>query len=124
MPITYRGTGSPAEVNIFLYGDGNSKLVDVDLSKAPFCLDFKGNIPSGVFLVGEQSTSSSSYPDLVNVLIYAGTPPSGRLLLEFESPLPAVIYGPATQVGGASPLINLIFRFAYGGVVAETAPAS
>lgn len=113
--IKYRGNGSTEEINIFLYGDGSSSSIDVDLSKAPFCIDFKGHLPSAAFLVGEQYGSSVSYPDLTQVSFYPGTPPTGRLKLEFDSPLPEVIYGPPTKVGGASTWISLTFRLAYGG---------
>src|SRR5262252_2901083 len=90
MPIQYTGVGDFYEVKIGLIGDGLSNSVVIDLTKAPFALDFKGGFPTAVSVAASGSLEKSAVTllsnakiqiDYLDIVPQEPTPPQDRLTI-------------------------------------------
>jgi hypothetical protein len=77
MPIRYTGEGNLSEIILALFGDGISKSVVIDLSVAPFDLDFKGFFPTDL------SVRSSGQPQESGVKLLS----NGKIQIDYPEPL-------------------------------------
>jgi hypothetical protein len=81
MAIRYIGAGNLTWVDVMLLGDGTSTSVAIDLTQAPFDLNFQGNYPIAL----SHQTVTGEQPSSVTI---SG---SGILQFQYANPIPAMI---------------------------------
>jgi hypothetical protein len=77
--IKYTGSATYESVKLRMFGDGYTKDISIDLSKAPFNISFKGFFPKNVVI----SSVSSGSPKAVTIN-------GDNLIILFEEPPPQV----------------------------------
>lgn len=105
--LKYVGSGDLNTVNIRIYGDGYSNEVIIDLTKAPFMLDFgQGN--------------KLFYPKNVDIANIAGSPQpseigfgSGQLQVVFDTAPPAADFSHTTDPH-PTPYVSFTVNLIYG----------
>lgn len=95
--IMYNGNGDHDKVTIALIGDNESKLVEIELSKPPFSLNFQGVFPRHWTI----RMQDGEKPSVVSMQ-------GSTLHLEWENALPA------PEEGTASPRTQMEFYMWYG----------
>jgi hypothetical protein len=107
MALRYNGNGGFDAITIYIFGDGSSKSIDVNLKASPFVFNFQGNPPSEAVLMNR-----SGEPDVQLQF----NPTTSILSITFGNPPPAVDFtlaGP--RFGGR----ELKIAFAYSSVLAQ-----
>lgn len=112
--LKYTGTADFTKLSIKIYGDGYSKDVAIDLSKAPFNLAFKGFFPKNVVV-------SNISPGLAKSVTLNGD----LLMIVFaEPPVETVFPDALTSITGPfEDKLHFDIYFAYGtGVTRDLEP--
>ena len=105
MSLKITGSGSPSGATMSVYGDGEATSIEIDLSKSPFNIDFRGLFPSVACL---DAKTLGGQPDLDSVSI-----DRDKLTLTFESAPDSVDLTLLSGSGQPSPRIELTFEFIY-----------
>jgi hypothetical protein len=103
--LKYTGSANFEKLSIRIYGDGYSKDVTIDLSKAPFNLAWKGFYPKNAVV-------SNISPGMAKSVTLSGD----NLMIIFSEPPPETIFPDATVPITGAPSTKLAFDvyFVYG----------
>ena len=108
--LKYTGSGNYEKLSIRIFGDGYSKDVTIDLSKAPFNIAWKGFYPKNAVV-------SNISPGMAKAVTLNGD----SLMIIFSEAPPETIFPDSTTAITGSPETKLAFEiyFVYGTGVAE-----
>jgi hypothetical protein len=75
--LKYTGTGTLQEASIGIWGDGYSKDVTINLTKAPFNIDWKGFYPKNVNIenIGASTVKTVTLSGSSLIIIFQDPPP-------------------------------------------------
>jgi hypothetical protein len=108
--LKYTGSANYEKLSIRIYGDGYSKDVTIDLSKAPFNIAWKGFYPKNAIV-------SNISPGMTKSVVLSGD----SLMIIFTEPPPETIFPDASTAITGTPETRLAFEiyFVYGTGVSE-----